>query len=94
MEKPKCYTCEYRRNIPGDTHSRCYHPDVQIINDNPIANIASLMGKHLGMPPIGMDVLGVTASEHGIKNGWFVWPLNFDPIWLESCNGYTTKNSR
>lgn len=28
---------------------------------------------------------------HGIKSGWFSWPLNFDPVWLESCNGFSTS---
>jgi hypothetical protein len=35
------------------------------------------------------DLLGVTGSQHGINSGWFNWPLNFDPAWLKSCNGFT-----
>ena len=31
----------------------------------------------------------VTGNKHGIKNGWFQWPFNFDPIWLESCDGFS-----
>ena len=27
-------------------------------------------------------------DEHGIKNGWFYYPFNFDPIWLKYCDGY------
>jgi hypothetical protein len=23
----------------------------------------------------------MTGSEHGIRNGWFLYPLNFDPVW-------------
>ena len=34
----------------------------------------------------------VQGSQHGIKNGWFGWPFNFDPIWLVSCDGFTAKN--
>jgi hypothetical protein len=30
----------------------------------------------------------VKGSSHGIRMGWFFWPLNFDPIWLESCDGF------
>jgi hypothetical protein len=33
----------------------------------------------------------VSGSEHGIRKGWFAWPLNFDPVWLESCNGFSDK---
>ena len=25
--KPNCYNCIYRRNIPGDAHSICRHPE-------------------------------------------------------------------
>lgn len=31
----------------------------------------------------------VEGNEIGIKNGWFLWPLNFDPTWLISCDGFS-----
>ncbi len=34
----------------------------------------------------------VSGSEHGIKNGWFEFPYNFDPIWLEECVSYRSKS--
>ena len=33
----------------------------------------------------------VEGDKTGIKNGWFMWPLNFDPTWLISCNGFSDK---
>lgn len=30
----------------------------------------------------------VTGNSHGVKNGWFFWPHNFDPVWLTDCNGF------
>jgi len=36
----------------------------------------------------------VVGNPHGIKNGWFVWPFNFDPIWVESCNGFEHKETK
>lgn len=28
-------------------------------------------------------------DSHGIRNGWFMYPLLFDPVWKErSCNNY------
>lgn len=33
----------------------------------------------------------VSGHPHGIKNGWFLWPVNFDPNWLESCDGFSDK---
>jgi hypothetical protein len=29
--KPDCHECKYRRSIPGDRHSKCVHPDVELI---------------------------------------------------------------
>lgn len=31
----------------------------------------------------------VTGNPHGIKSGWFMWPLNFDPVWLQSCDSFS-----
>jgi hypothetical protein len=31
----------------------------------------------------------VAGNPHGIKSGWFRWPLNFDPTWLVSCDGFS-----
>lgn len=30
----------------------------------------------------------VRGDRHGRKNGWFMWPMNFDPVWLEECDGF------
>jgi len=32
-------------------------------------------------------------DEHGIKNGWFLHPYNFDPIWLCYCDGFEKYES-
>lgn len=32
-----------------------------------------------------------SGSAHGIRNGWFRWPVNFDPVWLETCDGFSTR---
>ena len=33
----------------------------------------------------------VTGNPVGIKGGWFFWPMNFDPTWLVSCDGFEQK---
>lgn len=34
----------------------------------------------------------MTGNAHGIKNGWFWYPLNFDPIWkTKKCDNYKAK---
>lgn len=41
-------------------------------------------------PQLAAIALQIRANFHGIRNGWFVWPVNFDPVWLESCEGFTS----
>ena len=36
--------------------------------------------------------LGIAGNVHGVRKGWFWWPINFDPVWLLSCEGMTRKN--
>lgn len=31
----------------------------------------------------------VRAQPHGVQSGWFMHPINFDPVWLETCSGYS-----
>jgi len=64
-EKPDCYQCKHRRNVPGDCHSSCANSEA-----------------------------GVAAEQHGIDNGWFNWPYNFDPIWLGYCDGFEAKEEK
>lgn len=33
----------------------------------------------------------VEGNPRGIAGGWFIWPFNFDPTWLVSCNGFKEK---
>jgi len=66
MEKNKmneCYSCTYKRNVPGDAHISCVNPDPSM-----------------------------TGNPHGIANGWFLYPIVFDPCWKEkNCNNYKAK---
>ncbi len=39
----------------------------------------------------GADGLGIVGTRHGIERGWFFWPFNFDPVWLEACDGFESK---
>jgi len=31
----------------------------------------------------------IKGNEMGIRKGWFNWPLNFDPTWLQDCDGFS-----
>jgi hypothetical protein len=36
----------------------------------------------------GQSTIEVKGNSNGIGNGWFIFPLNYDPIWLESCDSF------
>lgn len=34
----------------------------------------------------------MTGNPHGIANGWFIYPICFDPTWKEKdCNNFKLK---
>ena len=39
-------------------------------------------------PDAATRALNIRAAARGIAGGWFVWPVNFDPVWLENCDGF------
>ena len=45
----------------------------------------------LGMPPVGS--VNVKLNPHGVRNGWCSWPINFDPIWVDECDGFAALQS-
>jgi hypothetical protein len=98
-DKPNCYHCVYRREVPGSAHSTCIHPaTAEEFHDNAAAQAIGILGRHSGItliPSRAAVELRITASIQGISRGWFIWPVNFDPTWLQTCEGFkatTTTN--
>jgi len=83
MNKPDCYKCVFRGDIAGDAHSCCRHPKCVDVLNNPLGLFAGMI-KGTGI----IKGLKVKANQHGIDNGWFWFPWNFDPTWLEECSGF------
>ena len=96
MGKPDCYKCTYRGKVPGDAHSRCNHPAFGKVNDNPFAEMVAIFAGVGRCSPIQAKVDGieVVGHPHGIKNGWFNHPFNFDPTWLLECSGFEEKEEK
>lgn len=36
----------------------------------------------------GGNFTSLKLNQHGMKNGWAFWPVDFDPCWVERCNFY------
>lgn len=98
MIKNNCYTCKHRGNVPGDAHSCCRHPDLKGLTAD-IGNLIDLLASMGGSSPVTglepiqviMEKFEIRANAHGVRQGWFLWPFNFDPVWLENCNAYEKK---
>ena len=83
MEKTfNCYTCKYQGEISGDAHSCCMYPGTKY-------------GLFDFFEPKNIEIalqLHIRGNDHGIRSGWFMWPVNFDPVWLENCDGYVKRS--
>jgi len=95
-DKPNCYQCIHRRDLPSDCHSRCAHPDAggKDAGMEAFAILASVGRIGPMIDVTGAKALNIKANPHGVKNGWFNWPFNFDPTWLEACNGFTQREQK
>lgn len=97
--RPNCYECIHRREAgPGTAHSSCHHPSSGIAGGggSPLAQVLSLLGKRAG-PVVNLDAateLGIVANSRGLTMGWFNWPYNFDPAWLQECDGFEAKQKK
>lgn len=88
--KPDCYSCAHRGEVPGSAHSSCKHPKAG--GKDPGANVFAILASVGRVAPVvdmdGAAALNIAGHRHGIANGWFNWPFNFDPVWLENCDGF------
>jgi hypothetical protein len=88
----KCYNCKFRGTVPGSAHSSC-RVIRETTSDVPKAaeleillasHQVQITGKESGEPLVKIN-------EHGAKNGWANWPLDFDPIWVDDCRFFLDK---
>lgn len=79
----------------GSAHSCCNHPSLKPLEDKPLKLMATFasVGR---VPPIAIasKELNIKGDPWGIKNGWFNFPFNFDPVWLLNCDGYERKERK
>lgn len=65
-----------------EIHNECYYC-IHKHNVPGNAHIACRRPDHL-----------MEGDEHGIKNGWFFYPILFDPIWkTKKCNNFKFKEN-
>ena len=89
----ECYKCKHRGTIPGDAHSCCNHPEARKATGGDVdvfSGIVAMFSNPKGIIEAALK-LNIQANPHGICSGWFNWPANFDPVWLENCDGFEEK---
>ena len=86
----ECYECKYKGSVAGSCHSSCQHPSFDKVRNDPMLSILAMVGNLPGKLPILLENpdCKVVGDPHGIKNGWFNHPFDFDPVWLKECSGF------
>lgn len=77
-----CYKCKHRGEVAGSAHSSCQHPS---------AHPGCILVFGRGMSTVSYSKVRIRADAHGVNSGWFLWPLNFDPVWLDECTLFEAK---
>lgn len=75
-----CYKCPHRREVPGSVHSSCHILKPQL------RTAIALMAMCGQMPTITNEKTGedlLILNPTGVKEGWYNWPIDFDPVWVE-----------
>ena len=94
MSKPNCYNCKFRGTVPGSAHSRCNVLSSTCSDDSKVFELEIMLSTHrvqLTNKETGEPL--VKLNDHGIRNGWASWPIDFDPVWVEGCVFETKKET-
>lgn len=91
MTKKTCYNCAHKRNVAGDCHISCSNPDIakhsQTLSMLSLVSPSQLAG-------FCNSTLGFAVEEHGIRSGWFMFPMNYDPNWMSGECFYHSENEK
>lgn len=97
----ECYTCKHRGEVVGSAHSCCNHPIVNI-NEIKELSLRVALQRRIVKNPTFLIVTNeetgekkdlISFDEHGVKNGWVLFPFNFDPVWLKQCLMYDKRTT-
>lgn len=82
-KKHNCYNCIYRDTVTGSAHSSCKAiPTDKGLHLLLALGSVNLVDKNTNEPLVKKNPVGV-------KNGWCLYPINFDPVWIDQCKFYS-----
>jgi hypothetical protein len=84
-----CYNCKFRGTVAGSAHSSCNV--IRSSGDEKSRELELLLAAGSVRLTDGEDNPMVKLNPHGIKNGWAMWPLDFDPVWVDDCKFFNQK---
>ena len=91
-----CHDCKYVGDVPGASHRCC-----NFLKEMLDPKEANLM--EMGYIAKAVEIV-ITNSEgekrpaiklvqQGVEGGWCMYPVNFDPVWIEDCVFFKDINS-
>jgi hypothetical protein len=89
--KRLCYSCKHRGEVTGSSHSCCNALPNKAGQLVLLANLSDCVSNPSFISLSdneGNKIPVMEVDTHGIKKGWFIYPINFDPCWLKYCLMY------
>ena len=80
-----CYNCKHRQDVVGSCHSTCVNPYA-----DPKSSVYFMLQQAKSLQSSDGSFI-IEGNTHGIMMGWFTWPIDFDPVWVEKCTGFERK---
>lgn len=88
MTQNNCFNCDFKGSVAGSCHSSCNYPKIDEQIKLKISML--LIGNFPEANKFLKENFGFTVDQHPVANGWFNFPLDFDPSWIQ---GECTKHS-
>lgn len=91
-----CFSCRHREEVAGNCHIKCAKggADSRMYGNGLIITSVLIQPQYNGVRD-DVELKGngwsVRVSPHGIRNGWCMFPILFDPTWVSSCDGFCNK---
>lgn len=91
-----CHKCMFVGDVPGSAHRSCKILREADPKNAPLIEVMIVLGKaaftYLDKESNERKNI-VEIDEHGKKNGWADWPIQFDPVWIKNCIFFKTKEN-